>query len=151
MSTIHRNRYKDSNERKRTGEAVKNSPHNAERIRKTTEKLKKLKWFNDGKHELRAKEKPKGDEWKEGRLFLSDSTKKLMSIKRKGKQWYTNGNKNIKLGKNDIIPEGFYLGVTYKNQIGPESGKYHWYNNGIKNVYVKECPDGFVPGRIKKI
>ena len=25
-----------------------------------------------------------------------------------------------------------------------------WYNNGIKNIMSKECPDGFIPGRIKK-
>ena len=24
----------------------------------------------------------------------------------------------------------------------------HWYNNGIKNIMSKECPDGFVPGRL---
>ena len=149
LSNIQKNRYKNPDERKKTGEAVKNSPHNTTRLKKTSEKIKKLKWYNDGKHEIRAKEKPEG-KWKEGRLSLNENTKKLISTKRKGKKWYTNGNKNIKLGKNDIIPEGFYLGVTYKNQIGPESGKYHWYNNGIKNVYAKECPDEFMPGRIKK-
>ena len=25
-----------------------------------------------------------------------------------------------------------------------------WFNNGIKNVFVKECPSGFVKGRLKK-
>ena len=24
----------------------------------------------------------------------------------------------------------------------------HWFNNGIKSVFVKECPEGFVKGRI---
>lgn len=24
----------------------------------------------------------------------------------------------------------------------------HWFNNGIKNVVSKECPEGFVAGRI---
>jgi endogenous inhibitor of DNA gyrase (YacG/DUF329 family) len=28
------------------------------------------------------------------------------------------------------------------------SGK-HWYNDGVKNVLAKECPDGFVLGRLK--
>lgn len=27
----------------------------------------------------------------------------------------------------------------------------HWYNNGKINIMSKECPDGFVPGRIKKL
>lgn len=25
----------------------------------------------------------------------------------------------------------------------------HWYNNGVKNVFCKECPEGFVKGRLK--
>ena len=24
----------------------------------------------------------------------------------------------------------------------------HWYNNGIISVHRKECPEGFVPGRL---
>ena len=27
----------------------------------------------------------------------------------------------------------------------------HWYNNGKENKFCYECPDGFVPGRIKKL
>ena len=27
----------------------------------------------------------------------------------------------------------------------------HWYNNGKINTMAKECPQGFVPGRIKKL
>ena len=25
----------------------------------------------------------------------------------------------------------------------------HWYNNGVKSIRAKTCPDGFVPGRLK--
>jgi hypothetical protein len=28
----------------------------------------------------------------------------------KGKSWYTNGEKNIMLSSNDIVPRGFYKG-----------------------------------------
>jgi hypothetical protein len=24
----------------------------------------------------------------------------------------------------------------------------HWYNNGVISVHTKECPPGFVPGRL---
>ena len=26
----------------------------------------------------------------------------------------------------------------------------HWYNNGKENKYCYECPDGFIPGRLRK-
>ena len=25
----------------------------------------------------------------------------------------------------------------------------HWYNNGVKSIRAKTCPEGFVPGRLK--
>ena len=25
----------------------------------------------------------------------------------------------------------------------------HWYNNGVKSILAKTCPEGFVPGRLK--
>ena len=25
----------------------------------------------------------------------------------------------------------------------------HWYNNGVKSIRAKECPEGFVKGRVK--
>ena len=28
------------------------------------------------------------------------------------------------------------------------SNGYHWYNNGEIEINSKECPDGFVPGRL---
>ena len=31
-----------------------------------------------------------------------------------------------------------------KNALGT-----HWYNNGVESVMARECPPGFVPGRIK--
>ena len=37
-----------------------------------------------------------------------------------------------------------------KNSARYWKGKYgrHWYNNGIKQVLVFDCPEGFVPGRL---
>ena len=39
---------------------------------------------------------------------------------------------------------------TLKGKPNATKGR-HWYNNGIKNIMSKECPDGFIPGRIKKL
>ncbi len=32
--------------------------------------------------------------------------------------------------------------------LGSLSKGLKWYNNGIKNIRAKECPEGFVPGRL---
>ena len=26
----------------------------------------------------------------------------------------------------------------------------HWFNNGVVNAFQRECPEGFVAGRLKK-
>ena len=31
---------------------------------------------------------------------------------------------------------------------GRSAGK-HWFNNGIKNTFVFDCPEGYLPGRLK--
>ena len=28
-----------------------------------------------------------------------------------------------------------------------DTGRLHWYNNGIKSVMAEKCPEGYVPGR----
>ena len=35
-----------------------------------------------------------------------------------------------------------------KKMSEAKKGK-HWYNNGVKSIRAKECPKGFVKGRIK--
>lgn len=32
---------------------------------------------------------------------------------------------------------------------GKKSKGKHWFNNGVKNVYCKECPEGYEPGMLK--
>lgn len=38
---------------------------------------------------------------------------------------------------------------TRKKMSKTHRGK-HWFNNGEKELYAFECPEGFVPGRMKK-
>ena len=38
---------------------------------------------------------------------------------------------------------------TLKGKPNATKGR-HWYNNGIKNIMSKECPPGFIPGRLRK-
>ena len=35
-----------------------------------------------------------------------------------------------------------------KNKISKAQTGRHWYNNGEKEAFSKECPEGFVPGRL---
>lgn len=35
-----------------------------------------------------------------------------------------------------------------RNKSLAQTKGYHWYNNGVKDTVAKECPEGFVPGRI---
>jgi NUMOD3 motif len=80
----------------------------------------------------------------------------------KGRKFFTNGNKDILIDPNGIIPEGFILGKTlgkdkkteeHKKKISiANSGKMH-YNNGIINIIINKndiIPDGFKRGLIKK-
>lgn len=39
-----------------------------------------------------------------------------------------------------------------KGQLGNEKALgRHWFNNGIKTIFVKECPEGFVKGKLKQL
>ena len=64
---------------------------------------------------------------------LSEEAKKKMSESRKGKHFseeHKNKLSEAHKGKN------IWTKCT------------HWYNNGEINIRAKECPDGFIPGRL---
>ena len=64
---------------------------------------------------------------KKGRRH-SEETKKKISEAQKGKKYSEETKKKLRLQK---------------------TGR-HWYNNGKENRYCFECPDGFVPGKLKR-
>lgn len=87
-----------------------------------------LKGKNKGKHRTdeqkrRMSEAEKGENNPFYGRQHSAETKKKISESNKGKPSW---NKGLKLGTNGT----------------------HWYNNGKINVKAKECPDGFVKGRL---
>ena len=63
-----------------------------------------------------------------GRRF-SEETKKKMSEANKGKK----------------------RSEETRNKIGEAKKDMRWFNNGKISKRAKECPEGFVPGRIKKL
>ena len=64
----------------------------------------------------------------------TEETKKKMSEAMKGKPKSDEAKKRMREAK--------------KGENNPAFGK-HWFNNGKINKRVKECPKGFVPGRLK--
>ena len=82
----------------------------------------------------------------------SEETKKKIAVANKGKTPWIKGkhhNEETKRKMSESL-KGKHHNDDHKQKIA-ESRKFgHWFNNGIKNVFVKECPEGFVKGMIKK-
>ena len=78
---------------------------------KRKEALAKLKWYNNGKKNIRAKSCPDG--FVEGRINFKLSEKGKANSSHKGTKWYTNGKENKMAYE---CPEGFWPGKTFKNK-----------------------------------
>ena len=103
-----------------------------------------LIFLRKGEHNrLHHKGKPKSEE-----------TKKKMSEAKKGK--YTGENSSMygkthseearkKIGE---AQKGKPKSEEHKNKIREAKKGIHWFNNGKINTMAKECPDGFVPGKL---
>lgn len=89
-------------------------------------------------------------------IFLTVSEHQYLH--KKGKQGYWKG-KNLSEEVKKKISEAnkgnkHALGCKHseeaKKKIGEAKKGMHFFNNGKINIRAKECPEGFVPGRIKK-
>jgi hypothetical protein len=78
---------------------------------------------------LSTRGKPKY--WLRG-VPLKDETKRKMSLAHKGLR------KGVKLSRDTIAKQ-----ILYRTGC-------HWYNNGVTERFSKECPEGFVLGRLQK-
>ena len=77
--------------------------------------------------------------WNQGKK-TSEETRNKMRESHKGKP---NPNK----GKHLSEETRKKMGEAKKGNTNVRGR--HWYNNGKINIRAKECPDGFVPGRLK--
>ena len=101
--------------------------HKGKKLKPFTEEHKlKMSIAKKGKHHT-EETKRKMSEALKG-VHRSEETKRKMSEAQKGK----------------IFTE------EHKQKMADAMKRLHWFNNGIKNVFVKECPEGFVKGRLKK-
>ena len=86
---------------------------------------------------------------------VSDSTKKKLSDTGKGKlkseetkKKMSEAKKDRYTGENNSFYGKRHSEETKKKMRKAQMGK-HWYNNGEKEAFSKECPEGFVPGRLR--
>ena len=99
----------------------------------------------------------------------SQKTIEASSKRHKNTHWYNNGKIECMLFEDDLIPEGFIRGrlknyfpnslgtvksQETKDKISKTKKKQKWYNNGITEKMIditKEIPEGYIPGRLKKV
>ena len=81
----------------------------------------------------------------------SAETRKKMSEAHKGKHRSAETRKKISeshKGKPSWMKGKHHSEETLKKMSEARKGN-HWYNNGVKSILAKTCPEGFVPGRLK--
>lgn len=84
----------------------------------------------------------------------SEETKRKWSEQRKGenngmygKGYLLKGDKNGMYGKQHTEETRRKLREAAKKR---DHTKLHWYNNGVICKFCETCPEGFMPGRLKK-
>ena len=78
----------------------------------------------------------------------SEETKKKMGEAKKGNK-HALGCKRSEETKKKMSDAKKNMTEETKKKLGEAKKGKHWYNNGKISKRAKECPDGFVPGRIK--
>lgn len=84
----------------------------------------------------------------------TEETKRRMSLAQKGLRKHSSGRKGKTLrecfGEEKALDWKQKLSEAHKGNPAWNKGlknRFHWYNNGQIAVQVKECPEGFTPGR----
>ena len=81
----------------------------------------------------------------------TEETKKKLSEKQKNRKMYNNGKVNKWFKNDEIIPEGWELGLLKTHKFGMTGKKF--YNNGYINITLDDgepIPEGFIPGTVEK-
>ena len=104
--------------------------------------------------QLTEEHKRKISETKKGKP-KSEEHKRKMSEARKGKRlgrdnpFYGKTHSEESKKKMSEAKKGKQLTEETKKKLSEARKGKHWFNNGKINVRAKECPPGFVPGRLK--
>ena len=81
---------------------------------------------------------------REAKKNMSEETKEKMRVAKKGKCLSEEHKKKIREAK-----KGKPKSEEHKKKLSKALKALRWFNNGKINIRAKECPEGFVPGRIK--
>ena len=95
---------------------------------------------SSGKHHSEESKK-KNSEAHKGK-HLSEEAKKKLSEANKGHPVSEETKKKMSEAKKNISEET-------KKKLSKARKGMHWFNNGKENKLCFECPDGFVPGRLR--
>lgn len=135
-------------------EAFKKGRHLSEEARRKVSEARKGKRFSE-EHKKKLSEAHKGQvAWNKGE-HLSTETRNKISESKKGKQV---GEKHPMYGKHHSLSsiqkmseakKGKHLSADTKKKISETFKSLRWFNNGKINIRAKECPEGFVPGRLR--
>lgn len=135
-SRLHTEGKKLSEEtKKKIGEASRGRHHSEETKKRLSESLKGEKNPNYGKHLSEETKRKLSESCKN----VSDETRKKLSEANKGEN-------NSFYGKHHSDETKKKIGE--KNKVIMKGMRY--FNNGTINKRAKECPEGFVPGRLKR-
>ena len=121
-------------------ESKKGKHHSAETRKKMREAKKGKPGPNKGK-KFSEETRRKMAEAAKGRTFSEETRRKLREAN-KGKKFSEETKKKMSEAHKNMSEE-------HKKNIGEVMKGMRWYNNGEINIRAKECPPGFIPGRIK--
>ena len=77
-----------------------------------------------------------------GNHLSAETCKKITEAKR-GKHLSSEHRKKL-----SEAHKGNHHSAETSKKIAEARKGNHWYNNGVKSILAKTCPEGFVPGRI---
>lgn len=91
-------------------------------------------------------------------IFLPTTTHRKQIVGRKKTEEHRNNISKSRLGMKFSEEHKKHLSESHmghkwsdeaKAKVSKTRKQLKWYNNGVKNVRAKECPEGFVAGRVK--
>ena len=97
----------------------------------------------------KIREAKKGNKYHLGKRH-SEEAKKKMREAHKGKHptdETRNKMREVNKGEKNPMYGKHHTDEARRKMRKAQTGK-HWYNNGEKEAFSKECPEGFVPGRL---